>query len=553
MPTNGDAHPRLSRRALLQCLAASAFACAHHPRRVTSVCGFYSERRTLFSFDNLHHVDAHIVWPQTPEDLSTLLRCLPRGRRLTFRSGGKSIDEQALNDDIVVMLTAERFSFVGEVEMEPDGVAVITVGASATWRSVLAKTTAAGFVPMAVPSAAGITAGGGLSSHSISRFSPVWQKEGNHVRRVFVMLADGTTRTLRRDAPAGSDEYELFLGVVAGLGFLAAILTVTYELLRVAPRGAQVQVATRTSLLDPRDEWLDLCLLLKERAEATRVALPPVLNLGTYGPGGANAGGPIAEPTPTVYASLWWSACGRRMRAEIGESRYVYDRDLTPMLLYEPDNELMGVVEGLLMSNPWVDRAIQDVAIDLFASGAVAVTTADGFSFFQDANVLLRERERGDAAIVVMQQTFLFGDAASGAAFLADLDDFVRGPHEQPTLCDLLWIPQDTHPFCLSATALKGAFALTLTYLRRDDSFAERLKLDLRALSVLCRAHRGTIHLVKSVEVDSQSELEDTYHPQFERFRDLKRRYDPEGKLVNNFGRRVFGVWPPPAAPAVAP
>jgi FAD/FMN-containing dehydrogenase len=551
MAANLVASARLSRRALLQCFAASAFACAHAPRTKSTFCNLVIERRVLTAFDNIHHEEPFVVWPHSCDELAGFLRSLsdlPIGRRVTFRSGGKSIDEQALNDDIVVMLTDPCFKRVGEVTLEPDGVAVITTGASATWETILARTTEVGFVALAMPSAKDITAGGGLSSHSISRFSPVWLKEGNHVRRLTVMLLDGTTPVLRRDAPAGSDERELFLGVVAGFGFLGAILDVTYELLRVAPPGAQVQVATRTSIVDVRGRWSDLLGLLQRRAEEQRAALPPVKNLSPWRPGGALAGTAFPEPTPTIYASVWWSAAGMQQRAMLAESRYVYDRDLAPMILYEPDNELMGVIEDLMSANPWADRAIQDVATDLFSSGAVAVTPVAGFTFFQDANAFVRERELGHPRIVVLQQTFVLRDVNCAAGFLTALTAFVRGPHEQPTVGDLMWIPPDEHHFRLSSHALCGGFALTLTYLRPGASAVARLRQDLQEISNLCRAHHGTIHLVKSVEVAAQADLEATFHAQFDVFRALKHRYDPQGRLVNNFYRRVlgpFGTWPP--------
>ena len=175
---------RLGRRRLLQALAASAFACVHGQRppvvgpATDTIGGLCAHRRHLVAFDNIHSADPLVVWPHSVAELQRFLMQLRPERRVTFRSGGKSIDGQALNDDVVVMLTDQAFKYINEVRMDPTGrIALITVGASATWGDILAATTAAGFVPRAVPSAAGITAGGSLSSHSISRFSPVWHKE----------------------------------------------------------------------------------------------------------------------------------------------------------------------------------------------------------------------------------------------------------------------------------------------------------------------------------------------------------------------------------------
>lgn len=603
---------RLGRRRLLQALAASAFACVHGQRppvvgpATDTVGGLCAYRRHLVAFDNFHRADPLVVWPHSVAELQRFLMQLEPGRKVTFRSGGKSIDGQALNDDVVVMLTDRAFTDIGEVRMDPTGrIALITVGASATWGDILAATTAAGFVPRAVPSAAGITAGGSLSSHSISRFSPVWHKEGDHVYELKVVLPGGFLRTLRRAAAPGSSDHNLFLGVVAGFGFLGAIVEVTYELLRVAPAGAQVQVATQSTLFraGANGLWVDLLTTLQRRSVDNEIVLRRAVTIASTPPpqpqapqpsaaapaprgGGAAEKQPapaeetapaptppepmppviaapvlleervvtiIPEPASTVYASFWWGAgSDKPEKALLAESRYVFDRDLSPMILYEPDNEVMGEVENLMMGCSWVNRTILDLATRLFASGTVAVTPIAGFTFFQDANLLVREREYTGPRSVVLQQTFILPDPARGADFLNDLTATVRGDAELPTLCDVLWLPQDANPFCLSATAESGGFAITLTYLRPDDSRRVKIQQELRALTARCLAHGGRIHLVKSVEVGSQADLEATYGAQFAYFRALKARYDPRGQLVNRFYERVLGPMAPPPGAARA-
>jgi hypothetical protein len=248
----------------------------------------------------------------------------------------------------------------------------------------------------------------------------------------------------------------------------------------------------------------------------------------------------IPEPAPTVYASFWWSAGDKREQAMLAESRYVYDRELSPMLVYEPDNELMGEVEVLMGESSYVNRTIQDLATRLFASGGAAVTPIEGFTFFQDANLQVREREYTGHTSVVLQQTFILPDPERGARFLEDLTASVRGDAELPTLCDVLWLPQDVNPFYLSATSQSGGFAITLTYLRPNDHARPTIQRELQALTGRCLLHGGRIHLVKGVEVLGQADLEGTYHEQFERFRALKAWYDPHAQFTNDFYRRVL-------------
>ena len=464
--------------------------------------------------------------------------------------------------------------------------ALITVGPSATrgtsWR----------------PSPRGAS----LSAHSISRLSPVWHKEGDHVHELKVVLPGGHLRTLRRDAAAArSSDHDLFL---------EAIVEVIYELLRVAPAGAQAQVATQSTLFRAGDHglWADLLTTLQQRAVDNEIVLSRAVTTASMpAPADTEPVPPVAtapaqrtervvtiipEPASTVYASFWWGAgSDKPEKALLAESRYVFDRELSPMILYDPENEVMGEIENLMMGCSWVNRTIQDLATRLFASGPVAVTPIAGFTFFRDANLLVREREYTGPRSVVLQQTFILPDPERGSRFLNDLTASVRGDAELPTLCDVLWLPRDANPFCLSATAESGGFAVTLTYLRPDDSRRVKIQHELRALrrsaqtvastprrgrpretyagyfergrpldrgaqqvcadllTARCRANGVRIRLVKSVEVGSQADPEATHGAQLAYFRALKARYDPHNQRVNRFYERVPG---PVAAPVAA-
>ena len=154
-----------------------------------------------------------------------------RGFAVTFRSGGHAFDTQSLNPKLVISLEKLR-----RIDIDARA-GTVTAEAGARWGDILARSATAGLVPYVMVTTHTASAGGTLSSNSLSRFSPTLGREGQHVLRFSLMTPDGTVHECSR-----TDNPGLFHAVIGGLGYVGAVLDVTQRLLPlpIAPRNIAV-------------------------------------------------------------------------------------------------------------------------------------------------------------------------------------------------------------------------------------------------------------------------------------------------------------------------
>lgn len=193
---------------------------------------------------------------------------------LTLRSGGHAFDSQSLGKQLVVSLAC--LDDIGEV-VQCDGKHLITVGAGATWADILEQTAKHGLVPRVMVTAKDATAGGTLSADCISRFSNVFGKEGSWVTQFTFVTLSGDVIVCRPPGRGGerSRGEEIFLAAIGGLGYLGAIVEITYELAKVgdAPSPAQPGLAVRTNIHKHRT-WDKLAKYLVQDGEVRELHAP---------------------------------------------------------------------------------------------------------------------------------------------------------------------------------------------------------------------------------------------------------------------------------------
>src|SRR5262245_22712557 len=134
------------------------------------------------------------------------------------------------------------------IEMLDDG--RMRVGPGARWGTIIETLKALGLVPAITVTTAHATAGGTLSGDCLSRFSPAYGKEGTWIERFDLLLMSGELITCR---PPGDGvkyaqytrEERAFVGVIGGLGYLGAVVSITYRLLTVQTTNGRIGVRTR--------------------------------------------------------------------------------------------------------------------------------------------------------------------------------------------------------------------------------------------------------------------------------------------------------------------
>lgn len=487
------------------------------------------ERVRLESYGRTRGAEADLVRVESVAHLKEVL-CDARfaGAKMTVRAGGNALDGQAVTDAVALVLEGDDFNAL-TVDTAKE---TVTVGAARTWGDIVEATVALGWIPCAVPSASRITAGGSLASHSISRFSPAYRKEGDHVVSFRAVLADGSELTATPDAPDGSRERLAFEAMISGLGYIGVIVEVTHKIMRVGEPG-DVQLATWVDMtFDDDFAWPDLLNALQIDESAPFAWLDALTDADRRA---LRSDPQQSRAQPTVYASIWWEAIRPRRRAALSRSWYTHGERPEPLLLYERSSRVRFLIELGLMS-----RVIGRVELDLFdlttRDRSLYIDPADDFLFFMDPN---RKVLKYVASARVIQQSFVLRSVASATAFLDAVDALARYSANDfsPALVDVLYIPQDARRFALSATQASGGYEVTLTFLLPTDDKVGAIDADLARLSSTCHELGGVIHLPKHVSAPRET-VAAMYSKQFEDFRAAKTVLDPDGRFENDFYRQ---------------
>jgi CRP-like cAMP-binding protein/FAD/FMN-containing dehydrogenase len=416
-----------------------------------------------------------------------------RGHLVTLRSAGLSFDQQALGTDVVLGLsdldTIRLDSATGQVR----------VGAAARWGDIVLALDGTGLMPPVVVSASDATVGGTLSANSLSRFTPIWGKEGKSIRSLQLLCADGQVRVCsRQENPA------LFHAAVAGWGSMGIVLGATYQLKAVpVPTRVCTRVERRPDL-----EGLSQLLL------------------------------PSADADETVYALIAFS--GGAPRVLLSRARYSPDAADT-MLPHRPASPMRVPVEWAINRFAGAGQAFWNFAYDYYVrEDRPYVDELSGYTFFQDGNV----RSRDTAARIgldfrLVQQAFVIPETIPGLLerFILEAEARLRIAGFHTALVDSLYLPPD-EPFALSSTRDGGGYAVTLTYEGNLDF--PKLVLELERLSADLALEGGRVHLVKNVFA-SPDVMCDSYANGLAQWRRAKAEWDPEGRFGSAFLRRVFG------------
>jgi decaprenylphospho-beta-D-ribofuranose 2-oxidase len=438
-----------------------------------------------------------------------------------------AFDTHALNEGMVIQL--DGFDHVGPVI---DG--QVTVGAGATWGSIVEATRASGFVPYVVVSTPRATAGGTLATNALSRFSPTCGKEGSHVRSFVLLLLDGSVVTCSRD-----ERPELFFGVIAGYGYLGVVLEITYQLLSLGFTHVVVETEfERFSGL--RD--------LSEKLVAEAPRRPPVGD--DRAPAEVRPLEPIAaEDARAISAVLYMNA---ERQGFIMRSRYV-DGDLVelaPSPFHSPRSVTHRLLQAVIMND--VIRPVgYELMMDFFMRSQekkTAVDELEGYTFFQDGNDAVKGffRKLG-FPMGVRQQTYVVPTDPESvlrtrerlASFLDEADRILDEARIVPVLIDVLYLPAEAEGFAFSSSRGLAGYAVTFTFEelgRVTFPVEERL---LAEIALVADRLGGRVHLVKNVHADPAL-LERSYATGVAELRSLRARHDPERLLSNGFLARVF-------------
>jgi decaprenylphospho-beta-D-ribofuranose 2-oxidase len=488
-------------------------------------------------------VRALLAFPVNRDELrGAFAFALQKGFSVTFRGGGHAFDTQSLNDKLVISLEKLR-------RIDVDGnSATVTAEAGARWGDILAKCTAAGMVPHVMVTTHTATAGGTLSSNSLSRFSPTLGREGQHVLRFSLMTLDGVVHECSRD-----QNPDLFFSVIGGLGFVGAVLDVTHQLLplRIAPRNIAV-ATTFTKVTGLESIAKELVSHIRKKAGGKPVAL--------YREAAASARRDPAENVWAVSAVVYMQ--GQEVGL-IAKSQYsdTPPRSLKRSVFHSPNSPGAWLLQVAALF-----PVLRDIGYRLVLLGYDQpkdyVDELQGYTFFEDGNRNLRMVGRAfGLPMGIHQHTFIVpfdpltppapggDDPSSGPLerFLGDARSTFAAEKVSPTLIDVLYLPDDGGDrFLLSSSFQMPGFAVTFTF---EDPFSASFEDERRALGSLvskCQELGGRVHLVKNVDATAKQVMA-MYGQRVDEMALERTRRGATARVSNDFMKKVLPELEPPS------
>lgn len=465
---------------------------------------------TLMSWSGRWSAASEIITPRDTDELVAMVRrARDQRRRIVVRGAGLSFDDQALGNDLALDMT--RFDHL-DVPASTDGPAspppdYFEAGAGVRWGNIFAALAPRGAIVPSMVSTSLATVGGTLASHAMSRFSPIYGKEGKHITSFEIVLADGTVHKVDRDS-----DPDLFHAVISGWGGLGVVTRATYRTTPI-PLASRVY-ATIDQVYDEH--------ALERVAESL---IPSTAN-------------------ETVYGAGWGRAKTRtqqEFRAMIVRARYE-PGPVRSMLPHRPHSPMRIPIEWLINRSPLLGDIFWHFTTDLYMPVLARKAfrdSLDGFTFFTDGHVAAQRAAHGmSLPFALQQQTFIVPseDRSLFGRFMRHIIARFSAESLPISLIDFLWLPADS-PFCLSSTAAGAGWALTFSFGGGSDP--ARLARAMVDLAEDTASVGGRIHLVKNVYATPGS-LARMYAPGLARLAKVKRRVDPDDTFGSLFLDRCF-------------
>ena len=490
-----------------------------------------SEVKKLECYSGLYCTYPRIYYPDGEDELLAILtKAAEKKCNLTFRAGGHSFDSQSLGSQYAVSM--RHFDGIGEVQAGD----TLRVEAGACWGAVVAKLEPLGLLPKVTVTTCRATPGGTLAGDCLSRFSPAYGKEGTWIRSFEMLTLDGKRLTCEAPLPTKkwpdmTLEERAFCGVISGLGYLGAVVAITYQLHGLEQRHGPIGVRTSVRKFTDHEKFVE------ELVDTTRTMYFAECS-------------PNSPTDDAIYSSLYTGRRGKPQQALLFVSSLTPDTERRRMLIYQPKLRSRVLIEWL-QRRPLLARASWRLFFGrIIDDKRPYVDNLDDFTFFMDGNVRAKEiGKRWRFKMQTIQQTFVvpfdpksgkWGDGREAlSGWLRYAEGVFRRRKVAPTLWDVMFLPDDTL-FRMSATTRRAGFAVSYAFETSSERRLARIKAAFVELSDhLWNTYKGRVYLVKNVHAN-ETTLAEMYGQDAIEFFALKRELDPDCVFRNEFLERTF-------------
>jgi decaprenylphospho-beta-D-ribofuranose 2-oxidase len=449
----------------------------------------------LLSYSRLRRVRPAAVYaPRSTDEIAALLLRADRdGRRVTIRGAGRSFDDQALNDDIVVDVSGfDRILALDVARGE------VTVQGGARWGAILDASVERGFVPHILVTTPNATAAGTLSANCLSRSTPRYGHTGDHVRSFTLLTVGGKKVVCSRD-----ENPYLFRAVIGGFGYFGVVTQATYDLLEIGGRRNVKTVIERCEGLQAFTERL------------LEVSLEPAPYEGVY----------------SVFSLV------APQRGAILRSLYTDEPLRGTLHIHRPYSWYRPLAELLFLSSR-VSNAICHASYEHVFDNGPFVDDLRDYTFCMVGNERAKAiAERVGISMSSLQHSYAV-PTESLLPFLQECARLFERYDVYPCLLDALYRPADD--FLLSSANGMAGFCVSFVFEGVTRRKAARILRCVHDLTDACIAMGGRLHLAKNVYA-TKTQLRTMYAHAIDELARLKTKVDPRNVLMNDFFARAFG------------
>jgi decaprenylphospho-beta-D-ribofuranose 2-oxidase len=531
---------------------------ADPPEKPKVLPGIPLRLEKLDTYMGLDEAEAWVYHPKHEEHVRRIFEFArqskeERDTRVTFRGGAHSFDSQSLGRDIVISMAAfDSIEVLSNTRMR--------VGPGASWGAIVEELEPLGLMPKVTVTGSRATAGGTLSGDCLSRFSPAYGKEGEQIESFELLQLNGALLTCKRPPPGKPrDQWSLseraFYGVISGLGYLGAVMSITYRvqslIKKSGPIGIKTSATVRTGFKD----------IVEDLVEEMRAMYQTPAN-------------PTDESLrDAIYATIYVDPQGGAPSGIVWKSTITQETERRPLVLNQPDSKLRLLAEWG-MRTQWGCRVGWKWLCNKLAKENDFIDDLYGFTFVMDGNARAKRiGKRFGFKMQGIQQSFVVPNDPddqldeqgnpkwdTGKNRLVKFFEaaYVRfeQAHLSPTLVDVLFLPEDDR-FLLSATEARSGFVVSFAFETSDADRLETIEQAFKDLSddLWADFAKGRVYLVKNVHVN-EGMLATMYGQNAEDFFELKKVMDPQCLLRNDFLDRTFSELlqcPDSAAPVAVP
>ena len=461
--------------------------------------------KKYWSYGNYYHSRAEIFYPASIGELKeTIAFAKKNNRKITIAGGFLSFDNQNSGSDIVISL--KKINFIRFNEKDK----TIEVGPGANWGNIIKTAYSNHCIPFTTITGSKPTAGGTISAHTNSVYTPGCGKEGKHCIELDLLTPKGELLTCSRKQNAN-----LFYGVVSGLGMLGFITRIKYQLFYI---GYPFAIAVTAKLYDTIED-IETRFDIRESIEFKTVD-----DLGSQGSLFYFDGN---TPKFGVYNRKYIQINKHQSHFSIYRYIGMFTMFIVRFFPRYASKEMVKDEKRSLEKKRVLKGAEKVYYGTLWADTDYLYAKYIGklFSIF------------GYKAKLYQNSYFIPLEANKVTVFTQKVCELLLKYQLHFGMFDIMYIPKDEH-FVLSASRDIDGFYINTTFFDRTD--VNSLMAFYKELNELCFSMGGKMNLVKNLFIEP-SLLEKMYGEAIEELIVLKKETDPDNLIASNIFQRCPG------------